>query len=784
MLRFAIAIPLLAAAASAPPAPSVTPLQQGTVFGWVRAEASLEPVAFAAVEVAGRTMMTDEHGYYVAPATQAGQVTVRASMLGYRTAETTVAVPTGGSVRADLLLEPAPVRLEEIRVGGEAGELEAVATAGPPPVRIDAATLEYVPALAEKDALRALQLLPSVAAASDFSSALYIRGGSPDQSVVLVDGAPIFNPYHLAGIFSAIDPDAIATIELLPGGMPASEADRASGVVKVWTRDGGRDRVRGHGAIGLVSSRLGVDGPLPIRGGSYVLSGRRTYFDLMTKLAHEAGMLDTPFPYSFTDLHGKITQDIGPTGRLNVSGYLNDERVHTPEEAEDPTLTSFDWGTRAGSVSYRQPLSASLLADLTLAATSFDGDFLATDVDDAVVPDTSFLGRITMRDLVAEASLTWYGGDHRVRAGVQLDDYTFRYHFRLRDETDAEVGDDDEIEDLFATLGETAGIGTVAAYLEDDWTVTDRLSARFGLRALHADGLGTQVVPRVGLRLALSSHVAMTAAAGRYAQAIHSLRDEESVFASIVPYELLVPAREETGFLVAEDVVIGAELAMPDTRARIDAYYKRYPALPTPPLANDPFNAPIFATEFVPGTGWAAGLEAFVQQRAGPYTAMGSYALNWSERRAAGEAYTPRYNRRHMADLTAAREWGEDGLLTARLAAGSGQPFTPALGVLDAFRWDPVTGLYQPWGREIVLDEHNSERLPGYLRLDLGVRTAFRPHWFGREVTLEPYLQVLNVLGTRNVTGGHPQAVGTTGGEVEYLPALPTLPTFGIEWRF
>lgn len=347
--------------------------RQGSVFGWVRAEGSLEPIAFAAVEVDGETFVTDQHGYYVARNVATGPVTIRARMLGYENAETRTMVPEGGSVRADLLLAPAPVRLEEIRVGGTAGELEAATTPGPPPVHLDATTLEYAPALAEKDAFRAIQMLPSVAAASDFSSALYIRGGSPDQSVVLVDGAPIFNPYHLGGIFSAIDPDAIATIEVHPGGMPAGEPDRASGVVKVWTRDGGRDRVRGHGAIGLVSSRLGIDGPLPFEGGSYLLSGRRTYFDLVTQGAYEAGLISTPFPYAFTDLHGKITQDIGRTGRLNISGYLNDERVHVPREVEPDSRTAFAWGTRAGSASYRQPIGAAFLVDMTVAATRFSG---------------------------------------------------------------------------------------------------------------------------------------------------------------------------------------------------------------------------------------------------------------------------------------------------------------------------------------------------------------------------------------------------------------------------
>jgi hypothetical protein len=218
----------------------------------------------------------------------------------------------------------------------------------------------------------------------------------------------------------------------------------------------------------------------------------------------------------------------------------------------------------------------------------------------------------------------------------------------------------------------------------------------------------------------------------------------------------------------------------------VDGYYKRYPSLPTPPLADDPSEAPVFAADFLDGTGWSAGVEIFAQHRRGRSTLIGSYALNWARRELGGIAYTPRYHRRHMLDLTGGLEIGEDGLVTARLAAGTGQPYTPALARLDAFTWNPATGAYErsPVGGQVVLGEHNSERLPAYLRLDIGWRTEWHKRWFGRDVVLEPYAQVLNVLGNRNVTTGQPQFTYEGGAEVDYLPALPTLPTFGIEWRF
>lgn len=761
-------------------------LQTGAIHGWVRTADSLEPVPFAAVQVEdGPTVLTDAYGYYVVRGLQAGPVRLRVGSVGYGTADSTVVVREGVRSQVDFVLSTEPVRLSGIHVLHEA-ETAAAVTPGPPPVRVDARMFDLVPALAEKDAFRALQILPSVAAASDFSSALYIRGGAPDQSSVLLDGAPLFNPYHVGGLFSAIDPDAISAIEVLPGGMPAAAPDAASGVVQMWTRDGGRDRIRGSGGLGLVSSRLGLDGPLPTEGGSFLVSARRTYVDAATGAAHRLGLLDTWLPYAFTDVHGKITQRIGSTGRLNISGYVNDEHVRSPPDFT--TRTRFAWGTRAGSVAYRQPFGPSLLGEATLAATSFDGTFTVVDdlSSDAVPADTSLVGRAIMRDLVADAGLTWYGAGHRVKAGVRVDAYDFDYHFVVGDVvlTGPTGGSDDEVADFFASLGRAAGITTLAVYLEDEWTVSDAVAVRAGLRALHAAGFDTEVMPRLGLRWTLDDGLTLSAAAGRYAQAIHSLRNEESLVSSIIPYELLVSTSAATGFLVAEDVTLGLEYRRPATRIRVDGYVKRYPTLPTAPLATDPLDAPIFADEFRPGTGRGAGLELLAQRSWRRSSVTLSYALAWAERRLDEDRYRPRYHRLHVADLTAALGLGENATLTSRLSIASGQPYTPAVGRSTRFVRDPVTGRYRPLYPQMVLGGHNSERLPAYVRLDLGVRNETTRHWFGREVTLTPYFQVLNILGIENVVAGQPEFDPLAGGRLVYVPGLPFLPTFGVEWRF
>jgi hypothetical protein len=239
------------------------------VNGTVRAEGSRELIAYATVALPalGRSVQTDARGYLALAGVPAGRRVIPASALGYAATERTLEIPTDGSLRVEFELAPEAVALAGIQVEATAGT-RGSQVAGPGPLRVDARAVDLIPALGEADVLRTLQTLPAVQASSDFSSNLYVRGGSPDQNLILLDGAPLFNPFHLGGVFADIDPDAIATMQVYPGAFPARVGGRLSSVVELWTRDGGRDRVRGQGALGLISARASVDGPLPGSRGS------------------------------------------------------------------------------------------------------------------------------------------------------------------------------------------------------------------------------------------------------------------------------------------------------------------------------------------------------------------------------------------------------------------------------------------------------------------------------------------------------------------------------------
>lgn len=762
----------------------------GTVRGTVRTEGSLEPVPYATIETGPgeRGVLADQRGFFVLADLPAGEAALRISAAGHRPASRRVEVPAGGTATLTIPLSPAPVELEGIEVEGTRG---GVRREGPGPGfdRVDAGLIERLPAAAETDVIRSLQILPSVQPMSDFSSALYVRGGSSDQTLITLDGVPVFNPYHLGGIFSAVDPETVATVDVHPGALPAPLGDRLSGAVEIWTREGGKDRVRGQGGVSLISTRAGVDGPLG--DGTFLLSLRRTYLDLLTGMADLAGFLEQPVPYHFTDAHLKLTRPMGSTGTLTGSFYVDSEELTN----RDPTSTSegpseddhFGWGSRVLSLGHRQLLGDHLLLETKAGFSSFRGEAEFFDARAVLGMEElqifrTVRGRAYMRDAVAQAGLTGYGRSHRLRAGIRVDGYLLDYDVERSDGF---------YEDVLPPFRSRRTLTTVAAYLEDVWRPVDRVQARVGGRVLTGAG-DVAWMPRLGLTVGLTSSLSLRVGGGAYAQALQSLRNEESHLSSFLAYDLLTPV-DSLGFARSWDMVLGLEWRDDRTRIEADAYQKAMSDLPLPPLPSDPLEAPVIVTEgFLRGTGRTRGVEISARREWGQAGAVQlSYALSDGERTVDGVTWTPRQHRRHFIDLLATRSWGDGGSLSARVLAATGQPTTPVLGRFGDLEYDPIEDRYQE-GFEggFLLGRHNSRRLPGYWRVDVAARRDFQKRWFGREVTLTPYLQITNLFNTRNVLVARPQnnfyrpTGDEPGAELEYLPMIPILPTFGVEWRF
>jgi hypothetical protein len=743
----------------------------GGVHGVVHADPSGEPIPHAAVVLPalGRRVVADERGYFVLAGMPAGTHRISASAIGHESATVDVVVEEGRSTWTEIRLKHRAVELPMLEVAASPGMI--VDVAGPGAIRLDVAALKAAPALAEADVFRAVQTLPSVSAASDFSSALYVRGGSQDHTLVTLDGAPLFNPFHLAGLFSAIDVDAVSTLEVHSGALPARRGDRLSGAVDIWTRDGGRDRVRVAGGVGLVSSRASIDGPLPGSQGSFLASIRRTYVDAAAAAAYRVGLTDGPFPYSFTDGHFKATHDIGRSGRVSGSLYVNDERFRVPA-GWGVGSGDMGWGSLAGSVNYRQALGSGVLLRAHAAATDFRAE-LHHDRSTGGLMENLASSRMQSRS--AGVDLTRFGSLLTLSVGVGGE------AFELRHEV-AELGRGDALFGL-EPLNRRDAPHTLWAFAEGEWTLGSRLQGRSGVRLLRIGGGATVLMPRAGVRLALSEHLALTGGAGTYAQAVQTLRDDEALAASLFAFDLIVAAPASAPPR-SHDVVAGVEWSARTATLRVEGYQKWYRQLGIAPLAPDPKDAPaLAAVGFVRGDAVASGVEVLARKEGGIGSFTLSYTLTWSERTHSGVTYTPRIHRRHVFDAGALMRLGSRGQVSSRLVVASGQPYTPVVGYLQSFTHHPATGGFRAEDGAMIYGPQNSARGPFYARLDAGIRRSYDRWFFGREGTITPYVQVLNLLNLRNVLWMLPED-GVGEPVLKYGPQLPTLPTIGFEWRF
>lgn len=776
---------VLAAALQAAPAQD----PPGSIQGMVREEGTGAPIPAAVVALPElrRSARAGADGAFVLRGIPAGTWTVRATGLGHHPAEVMAVIPPGATLRLDLSLVARPVTLERVRVQGDAPATVPLADpAGPGATRMDAEALRATPAVFERDVMRAVQALPSVAAGSDFSSAPYIRGGSPDQTLVTLDGIPLYNPYHLGGLFSAVDPDAVESVDVLAGAFPASVGDRAAGAMDIRTREGGTDRIRSTGAIGLISTRVGLDGPLPGGRGSWLLSGRRTYVDALTSAVRGAGVIEGSFPYAFQDAHLKLAYPLGHGGRLTATGYINREGFqYTPKDtAFDNHRIDFGWGSRAAGVQWWQPVGERGTLEVRGAWTGFAGAFHLGEHawDGETQRHSPELTRLLDADTrVDDAQLsvagTWRLGAHRLRAGMEGHRYRF-YQDIVPGEAD--------MRDILATFRMDQAPSTLSLWAEDAWDAGAGVQLRAGVRMLAAGERGTAVMPRLGATWALTPRLTLSAAAGRSAQLMHSLLDAERVGSSVMAYDALAAGDALT---VSDDVVLGAAWADGGTQLRVDAYTRRVSGLPLPPPHKHLFRDMLVAPErFAPGSATARGVEVLGTHRRGSTGVQLAYSLAFAERRLDTASWTPRFARRHSLDLSAWTGWGNGGQLSMRVMGASGQPYTPVVGATRRWHHDPATGELVGSGiQEPVIGEYNAATLPAYFRVDVGARREYHRRWRGRDVTLAPYLQVVNILNRPNVLFAVPEQSFETaelGTRIDYGPQFPVLPTLGIEWRF
>ncbi|MDE2762492.1 MAG: carboxypeptidase regulatory-like domain-containing protein, partial [Gemmatimonadota bacterium] len=536
-----------------------------TLTGIVRDDASLEPIAFATVAVspqgtasASLAGSSDRFGTFVIPGTPAGPVRIEANAFGY--AEWARDYDELPAAPVEVLLIPAPIVLDPlgVKAPGRAGDPISFSRDA---FVVDPVMVQATPTVLETDVLRVLAMSPSASAPSDFVSVPYVRGGTSEGTPVLLDGVRLFNPFHLGGFFSAINPEAVDHAALLPSSAAgAQHIGSLSGAVEIATRDGARDRHRVAGAVGLASSRLSVEGPIG-GGTSYLVNGRRTYIDMLTSLAEEEV---SQFPYSFSDLHGKITHDFGGFRRFSATGYVNSEGVRYENNWNGRSGKS-DWGNSAVAAHYRDRLGGGILLDVTIGRSRFRSDMLETGDLGQPAPDTVVGGGGQMTEDRADFRATWHLASGTFTTGGQAIRFDADHHF-----THSGLSEVLDFIDVVRPLELGARQWRVAVFANLDMSLRRSWRSRAGVRLDRFMGVANTLSPFAELGYAETWWVARISVARSY-QSLASLRNEESLGAGFVAYDLIAPV--QSGPVPRNtEISAGWEGSRGASRLRLDAY--------------------------------------------------------------------------------------------------------------------------------------------------------------------------------------------------------------------
>jgi hypothetical protein len=726
----------------------------GSITGFVTAADSGEPLAWANVSLLGtnRGTTSNAQGSYALTDLPPGAHRVRFSFIGYQPLQRRVALEVEARRRVDVALEPAPIELAGVVAVADRAEEERALQSGF--VALESQQFRQLPAMGETDILRALQLLPGIQAASDLSSGLYIRGGGPDQTLILLDGIPLYNPAHAFGFFSTFNADAIRDMSLHKGAYPANYGGRLGAVLDVANKDGNRNHFAASGGVSVIAARTTLEGP--VGNGSWILSGRRTYLDPVLAAMRRAGS-DVP-DYYFYDLNLRVNQDFGRRDRFALSGYFGNDRMDFALTGD--TSFMLEWGNRALSGKWTHIFAPQLFANFLLSWSRY------RTLTAARIFETPLRFESVISDLSLKADLDFFPSpDHTVNAGAALTRYGFDYGQEFNYESQLDVA---------LTPIE------VALYAQDSWRLSALTSARFGLRtAYFSAGERRQIEPRLALTHALTAELRAKLAAGVYHQHLQLVATE-----GFNGGDTWIPLDEtvEPG----RSIQVAGGLAwdpQPTWNLTADLYYSDLRNLVTidTRVASDNADDENTADEiFISGgTGYAAGLELFAQKRLGALTGWFGYGLGWTRRRFAeinqGKEFPPKYDRRH--DLSLVLTWRHGSwTLGLNQVYATGQAFTPA-----AARYSlrsPALGS-EPIDDPLLPAAKNSMRLFPYHRMDLSAKRRFRP-W---GLDLECYLQVFNAYNRHNEWFVQYEAKEEAV-SAEVVHMLPILPTIGINYAF
>ncbi len=752
----------------------------GTVRGFVYDADSGEPVSFASVYLEGTTMgtATDLDGFYSISKVEGGDYKLICTFIGYDTLRTAITLKEGRLINQNLLLKESSQLLEEVEISAD--KQEAKTEVKTSTITITSKQITKIPSVGgTPDLAQYLQVLPGITFTGDQGGQLYVRGGSPIQTRVLLDGLTVFNPFHSIGLFSVFETDIIKNVDVMTGGFNAEYGGRISAIVDVQTRDGNKKEFKGAVSASPFLSKLLLEGPIiPLKadgsGASFILTAKHSYLEQSTPIFYDY-VNDGNLPYTFTDIYGKMSFNTGNGSKISLYGFNYRDNTNFEE------VTKFDWISNGFGAEFNLvPGQSKSIINTKFAYSNY---IISQNSDDIRLIDGEevLFGREGQKSSIGgfdmDVNFSYFLNEGKIKYGINIGGYTTEFDPDINRNTD---NDKQNTTDL-------------SAYFVYNKTFNEKFvfepSVRFTYYGALSEG---QIEPRLGLKFNVTDNFRLKASGGKYTQSFISTKSDRDVVNLFSGY-LTTP----DGTLVDSDgnerrsslqqswhAILGAEYDITKYfSANVEGYYKTFDLVNINRSAILPGD-PTFISE----NGAAYGADILLKFNSKRWFIWGVYSLGFIERTGLvpilgdeprKQTYPPHFDRRHNMNFLATYNAGknEDWELSIRWNLGSGFPFTKTQGFYEEFNPSSITDNYLTDNGDLSIiydDELNSGRLPSYHRLDISVKKTF---YFGDRMELEALAGLTNVYNRENIF--YVDRV-----TLQRVNQLPILPSVGLTFRF
>ena len=707
-----------------------------TISGYVKEAETGESLLGANVYVKEtlKGTVTNSYGFYSLTLAE-GNYTLVISYLGFVTQEFPMMLKA--DVSQNIKLSGIAIETQEVTITAEKADRNVQSTEmGKEKIEIE--KIKALPAfMGEVDILKTIQLLPGVQSAGEGNTGYYVRGGGPDQNLILLDEANVYNASHLFGFFSVFNADAVQNVTLTKGGMPANYGGRLSSVLDIQMKEGNNQKFGAEGGLGFVSSRLTIEGPIKKDTGSFIISGRRTFIDLfLQKPFIPEGSDIQGNKYYFYDLNLKANYRLSDKDRLFLSGYFGRD-VFNFRSPDSDFFIKVPWGNATTTLRWNHLFNNRLFMNTSLIYTNYDFSF------EGGQEGFSFKLFSGITDYNLKSDFTWLPEyRHTVKFGGQ-------YIFHVFVPSNASAKSGDVVFDLGKILREYAH--DVAIYVNDEYELSDKWKINGGLRGTFFQQIGPfdrfvrdpikktvidtirygsgekvqtyrNLEPRLTIRYAVNNSSSIKAAYTQNYQYIHLA----SLSGVSLPTDVWIPSSDKVKPQFATQYALGYFKNFKNNtyETSVEVYYKEMKNqveyeegyLPENSINDNIDN------NFVYGDGWSYGAEFFIKKAKGKFNGWIGYTLAWTKRKFPdlnrGLTFSPKYDRRHDVSIVLIYE------LTKRWTLGA--TWVYATGNLNTF----PERLYVLSNGDIVQDygeQRNNYRLAPYHRLDFSATLKNKP---------------------------------------------------------